>query len=352
MSELARRGRQPSDGGQGKPRRRPNIDDVARLAGVSRQTVSNVLNGRSAYFSADTLAKVTAAMDELAYQPNRAAQTLRSQRSMQIGYHMSGEELEIVKGFTLSFLQALIKAAAQQGYQIVVFTHNGDDPRPVFRELIARRNVDAVIVSESRVDDPRVRLLAETGLPFASFGRLAPELPQQWVDIDNAAGMITLVDYLVDAGYRRYAYIGAEGSDYWKLERLQGFRSGLAQHSIAIDEQDVFHGSDSQIRERIRHLLTAPSRPDAIVTSSDSVAAVAVNVCHALGLQVGRDIAITGFDGGAMGLLTEPTVTSVRIPVERIAGELIARCQQEIENGPTGRPGLLVPTEIVRGGSA
>src|SRR3954468_22124317 len=105
MSELARRGRQSSDSGPSKPRRRPNIDDVARLAGVSRQTVSNVLNGRSAYFSTETLAKVTAAMETLAYQPNRAAQTLRSQRSMQIGYHMSGEELDIVKGFTLSFLQ-------------------------------------------------------------------------------------------------------------------------------------------------------------------------------------------------------------------------------------------------------
>jgi DNA-binding LacI/PurR family transcriptional regulator len=352
MSELARRGRQSSDSGPSKPRRRPNIDDVARLAGVSRQTVSNVLNGRSAYFSTETLAKVTAAMETLAYQPNRAAQTLRSQRSMQIGYHMSGEELDIVKGFTLSFLQALIKAAAQQGYQIVVFTHNGDDPRAVFGELIARRNVDAVIISESQVDDPRVRLLAETGLPFASFGRLAADLPQQWVDIDNAAGMVTLVDYLMAAGYRRYAYLGAEGGEYWKAERLQGFRDGLAQHAISLDDRDVFHGSDAQIRERIRQLLGARFRPDAIVTSSDSVAAVAVNVCHALGLRVGHDIAVTGFDGGAMGLLTEPTVTSVRIPVERIAGELIVRCRQEIESGPTGRPGVLVPTEIVRGGSA
>ncbi|WP_214104703.1 LacI family DNA-binding transcriptional regulator [Acrocarpospora catenulata] len=331
--------------------RRPSIDDVAKLAGVSRQTVSNVLNGRKDYFSTQTQARVTAAMETLSYQPNRAAQTLRSRRSMQIGYHMSGEELETVKGFTLSFLQALIKAAARHGYQILVFTHT-DDPLPVFTELIARGNVDALIVSESQVDDPRVRLLAQSKLPFVSFGRLAPDLPQQWVDIDNADGMAMLMDHLVGKGYRRFSYIGAEGEEYWKRERLQGFKRGLGQHGLNSTDEDVFQGSDNAIREHVRRILSQPHRPDAIVTSSDSIAAVVVNVCHYLGLRVGQDIAVTGFDGGAMGLISEPTITSVRIPLEKVASELIDRCQAEIDGGPTGHPGILIPTEIFQGGSA
>src|SRR3990170_4971903 len=146
MSEMAFPEQDIPAAGIPHAQRRPSIVDVAQLAGVSRQTVSNVLNGRSSYFSGETLAKVNAAMDALAYRPNRAAQTLRSQRSMQIGYHMFGEELEIVKGFTLSFLQALVKAADGNGYQVLVFTHSHDDPLPAFRELIARRNVDAIIV--------------------------------------------------------------------------------------------------------------------------------------------------------------------------------------------------------------
>ncbi|MEV0157130.1 LacI family DNA-binding transcriptional regulator [Micromonospora sp. NPDC050686] len=323
---------------------------MAKLAGVSRQTVSNVLNGRKDYFSTQTQARVTAAMEALSYQPNRAAQTLRSRRSMQIGYHMSGEELETVKGFTLSFLQALIKAAARRGYQILAFTHTDDDPLPVLTELIARGNVDALIVSESQVDDPRVRLLANNQLPFVSFGRLAPGLPQQWVDVDNAKGMVALMDHLVGKGYRRFAYIGAEGDEYWKRERLDGFRAGLDRHGLPAG--DIFQGTGNAIREQVRALVGRRSRPDAIVTDSDSVAAVVVNVCHACGLRVGRDIAVTGFDGGAMGLITEPTITSVRIPVEKIASELIERCQAEIDGGPTGRPGTLVPTEIFHGGSA
>lgn len=325
--------------------------DVAALAGVSRQTVSNVLNGRREYFSDDTFEKVTAAMRALAYQPNRAAQSLRSQRTMQIGYHMLGEQLDAVNGFTLRFLQALVKAAAQDGYHIVVLTHH-EDPLEVLREVIARRSVDAFVISESMVDDPRARLLAERGVPFASFGRTSPELPQAWVDVDNVAGMRHLVDYLVQAGHRRFAYIGADGGEYWKRERLDGFRAGLAAHGIQVPDNCVGHGSDDGIREVARRFLRRKNRPSVIVTSSDAVAAVVVNVSHALGLRVGQDVAVTGFDGGAIGLITEPTLTSVRIPVEQIARRLLDRCQQQIVTGIDDHPGVLVPTEIVRGGSA
>lgn len=323
---------------------------MARLAGVSRQTVSNVLNGRTA-FSRDTQSRVMAAMEELAYKPSRAAQTMRSQRTRQLGYHMSGEQLEVMRGFTLGFVQALVKAAAREEHQIVVFTHHGDDPAPVFRDLIARRGVDAFVLDESNVDDSRVRLLAAEGIPFACFGRTAPDLPQQWVDVDNVAGMLSLVEHLVAAGHRDFAYVGARGGEYWKRERLDGLRTGLARHGLAIADGRVFHGTDGEIRGWVRALL-AGQRPTAIVTSSDAVAVAVVNSSHAAGFRVGRDIAVTGFDGGAIGLLTDPVLTSVRIPVDRIARELVARCLEEIASGPTGAPGLLVPTELAVGESA
>lgn len=336
------------------PRRRgagrPSIIDVARLAGVSRQTVSNVLNGRAA-FSRDTESRVLAAMEQLAYKPSRAAQTMRSQRTRQLGYHMSGEQLDAARGFTLGFLQALVKAAAREDHQIVVFTHHGADPRAAFRDLIARRSVDAFVLDESRVDDPRVRLLAAEGVPFACFGRTAADLPQQWVDVDNVEGMLRLVEHLVAAGHREYAFVGATGGEYWKSDRLAGLRRGLDRHGLVLAGERVFHGGDGEIRRWVGDLLRGP-RPTAIVTSSDAVALVVVNACQAAGLRVGADIAVTGFDGGAMGMLTEPVLTSVRIPVDRIARELVARCLAEVSSGPTGRPGLLVPTELTIGATA
>jgi DNA-binding LacI/PurR family transcriptional regulator len=82
------------------------------------------------------------------------------------------------------------------------------------------------------------------------------------------------------------------------------------------------------------------------------LAATAVNAAKSLGLRPGRDVAVTGFDGGFVQHLTEPMLTSVRIPVEVVAGELIGRCLREVDEGPTGEPGLLVPTEIAVGGTA
>lgn len=332
--------------------RRISIVDVAAAAGVSRQTVSNVINGRDSYYSEATFERVTAAMRALGYQPNRAAQTLRSRRTMQIGYHIFGEQLESMQGFTLHFLQALVKAASDIDHQVLVFTHHRDDPLGVFKDLVARRTVDAVILSESRIDDPRARFLADSGLPFACFGRLAPDLPQQWVDVDNVAGMQPLVDLLVAEGHERFAYLGAEGEEYWKTERLAGFTTGLARHGLRLPKASVYRGTDTAIRRRARQLLTGKNPPSAIVTGSDSVGAVVVNVAHALGLKVGADVAVTGFDGGAVGLLSEPTLTCARIPVERISRELVARCLRQVEGGPNDDPGLLVPTEVVRGGSA
>lgn len=339
-------------GGADQPKRRVGIVDVAAAAGVSRQTVSNVLNGRDEYYSAVTYEKVTTAMRELGYQPNRAAQTLRSRRTMQIGYHIFGEQLDRAQGFTLHFLLSLVKTAAQVDHQVLVFTHRRDDPLGVFKDLVARHAVDAVILSESSVEDQRARFLADSGIPFACFGRLAPDLPQHWVDVDNVAGMGAVVDMLVAEGHRRLAYLGAAGDQYWKAERLDGFLRRTTDHGVRVPKASIFRGPDQGIRRRARQLLTGKNPPSAIVTGSDAVAAVVVNVAHSLGLRVGADVAVTGFDGGAVELMTEPTLTTARIPVERISRELVDRCLRQVEHGADEDPGLLLPTELVRGGSA
>src|SRR5919108_379927 len=104
--------------------------------------------------------------------------------------------------FILRLIQALVRAAAARGHHILVFTQD-DDELEVFRELIAMRSVDGFILSSSRVDDPRARFLQRARIPFAMFGRTAPDLPQTWVDIDNVAAIRSAVDHLVSRGFDR-----------------------------------------------------------------------------------------------------------------------------------------------------
>ena len=204
---------------QGAAKARSDINDVAKLARVSRQTVSNVLNNRTGY-SEDTRNRVLAAIEALDYQPHRAARSLRSQRTMQLGYHMPGEQLAADNAFVLGFIQALVRAAADNGHHVLVFTEQGDELE-VFRELVAIRGVDGFILSGSRGDDPRARYLHQAGVPFAVFGRTAPGLPQTWVDIDSVAAASSAVDYLVGRGHEAFAYVGYD-SRSWDLERLRG----------------------------------------------------------------------------------------------------------------------------------
>jgi DNA-binding LacI/PurR family transcriptional regulator len=330
---------------------RSDINDVARLAKVSRQTVSNVLNNRSGY-SEDTRTRVLRAIAELDYQPHRAARSLRSQRTMQLGYHMPGEQLVAENAFVLGFIQALVRAAGRRGHHVLVFTEH-DDELEVFRELVAIRGVDGFILSGSRVDDPRARFLAEAAVPYAMFGRTAPDLPQSWVDIDGVAAVGSVVDYLVARGHRELAYVGYDAQNYWDLERLEGYRKALAEHGLRVAERSIIQvRTRASVHQAVRRLLGRKRRPTAIVAGGDVLAATAVNAAKSLGLRPGRDVAVTGFDGGFVQHLTEPMLTSVRIPVEVVAGELIGRCLREVDEGPTGEPGLLVPTEIAVGGTA
>lgn len=339
--------RVPTQGGKA----RSDINDVARLARVSRQTVSNVLNNRTGY-SEETRNRVLAAIEALDYQPHRAARSLRSQRTMQLGYHMPGEQLAAENAFVLGFIQALVRAAADHGHHVLVFTEQGD-VLEVFRELVAIRGVDGFILSGSRGDDPRAHYLHQAGVPFAVFGRTAPGLPQTWVDIDSVAAASSAVDYLAAKGHERFAYVGYGAKKSWDVERLEGFRKGLADHGIRVAERSIILGDTlAGVHADVLRLLGRKHRPTAIVTGSDVLAAVAVNAAKSLGLRVGQDVAVTGFDGGFVQHMTEPMLTSVRIPVDRIAAELIACCLREIDEGMVQSAGVLVPTEIAPGGSA
>jgi DNA-binding LacI/PurR family transcriptional regulator len=344
-------GKQPEDPAPAQARGRSDINDVASLAGVSRQTVSNVLNNRTGY-SEDTRTRVLRAIAELDYQPHRAARSLRSQRTMQLGYHMPSEQLAPENAFVLGFIQALVRGAASRGHHVLVFTEQ-DDELEVFRELVAIRGVDGFILSGSRVDDPRARYLTEAAVPFAMFGRTAPHLPQTWVDIDGVSATSAMVDYLVARGHERFAYVGYAAQNYWDAERLEGYRKGLAGAGIRVAERSIVEGRTlAQVHGRVLRLLGRQRRPTAIVSGSDVLAAVAVNAAKSVGLRVGQDLAVTGFDGGFVQLMTDPVLTTVRIPVDQIAAELINRCLREIDEGPTGDAGLIVPTEIAVGGSA
>ena len=237
------------------------IQDVARAAGVGRQTVSNVLNGTGRVGEA-ARARVLEAVAALGYHPHHGARSLRSRRTGQIAYVLPRVQLFPGNYVMQQFLQALAAASGRRGYSMLVVVPDGD-PRDEMRRLIASRSVDAFLLSEMTLDDPRVILLAEAGMPFACFGRTGPPLPQHWVDIDNHAAVAAAVEHVLARGYERIAFVGYRSASLWDHERTAGFKAALARHGVPAGQAEMLLVDEASAREEdpVATHRRSPGRP-------------------------------------------------------------------------------------------
>ncbi|MFJ6017323.1 LacI family DNA-binding transcriptional regulator [Streptomyces sp. NPDC092952] len=333
--------------------RQVTIEEVARAAGVSRQTVSNALNAPHRLREA-TLARVTAAIEELGYRPDQSARSLRTGTRKVIGYPAPVDNPADPNPLMGGFLQALVTAADDVGHRILLFR---SDPQQgagavarSFNDLIAARQVDGFILSDVVHDDPRVDVLTEAGVPFAAFGRTAPGRPQNWVDIDSAAATAALVGLLLDQGHRRICYLNSAASLPWLADRRAGFLRAAAAAPAGAFEVGVPDDDPAALSHAVQRLLTGPDRPTALVCASDWLALTAYEAVRAVDLVVGQDVAVTGFNDIPLCTLLQPALTSARLPLAAIARALVDRLVTAVED-PAAAPasGLLLGAEpIVR----
>jgi len=265
-------------------------------------------------------------------------------------------QLEPTNLIMMQFLQALLTAAAGQHYGVLVVPEAAD-PSDDIRRLVADRSVDAFVLSELQPADPRAELLHRLGMPFVCFGRTDRRGRLAWVDIDDAAGVADAVAHVIGRGYRRPGYIGYEPRTYWDAEREAGFRAGLAATATATARATDGDGAgvlrladDATARASIRSFLVS-ARPDAVLTGSDKIAVIVYGAAAELGLRIGRDLAVVGFDGSVGATLLSPRLTSVVMPVEDIASRVVERAQLLIERGPGDPPGEILPTWLREGQS-
>lgn len=325
--------------------RRPTIDDVAQLAGVSRQTVSNVLRRRGR-LSEPTRRRVLAAVEQLGYVAHSGASSLRSRRTMQLAYPMPAPSYDPANAIAMEFVQALIHAAGERQHHLLLTAGDSDEE---LIELIRSGRVDGFVFSNLEPDDHRVELVAGFGLPFAGFGRTDPGQPQNWVDIDNAAGTAVTTNLLVDKGHTDIAFLGFRTGSTWDDERLAGYRTSMAARGlrprVELCPTDPIHIAASTHR-----LLAGDRAPSAIVTGSDVLAAGVYAAAERNGIVIGRDLAVTGFDHSVVGRSLSPRLTTLAIPLSEIAGLVVDRVLSELET-TSDRPGQLVELELVMGES-
>jgi DNA-binding LacI/PurR family transcriptional regulator len=323
------------------------LRDVARAAGVGKSTVSNVLNGTGRVGEAARI-RVLETVEQLGYQPHQGARSMRSRRTMRLAYLMPPIQLQPTNLIMMTFLQALLTAAAAEHYRVLVVPQ-AEDPRDDIRRLVADRSVDAFVLSELEPGDTRAELLQRLGMPFVCFGRTDLGPPLAWVDIDDAAAEADAVAHVIGRGYRWPGYIGYAPRTYWDAEREAGFRTGLAATGVAQEGAGVLRlADDAMARACVCSFLT-DAQPDAVLTGSDKIATIVYRVAADLNLRIGRDLAVVGFDGSVGAELLSPPLTSVVMPVEEVATRIVERVRRLIEHGWDDAPGEILSTWLREG---
>lgn len=308
-----------------------NLEEIARIAGVSRSTVSRVVNGDKRV-SDDARARVNQIITEYGYQPHAAARSLASRRTRMLGLRIPGEVSFIFSDpYFPEMVQGVVDACNEADYGLMLMMEPENDPisaERIYQRVIRGRHIDGVILSTSLIGDPFSGRVAADGMPAVMIGR-HPALPT--VDIDNAAAAKQAVAHLVDHGYRQIAHIPGPLNIAAASERKAGYEAALIEAGIPVDSSLIEPGDFTELSGYLamRQLLERPEgRPDAVFGGSDTMAVGALRAIVEAGLSVPGDVAVMGFDGLSVHTRTYPFLSTLQqsIPnLGRTAVELLLK---------------------------
>ena len=296
------------------------LKDIAREVGRSVTTVSRALDDYDDV-SPETRALVRRVAAEMGYTPSSLAQRLQKQQAETIGLILPTFGPRFSDPFFSEFITGVGNQAADLGYDLLVSTRPpGESELQAYRQNVQGRRVDGFIVVRTRREDARIQYLRESGFPFVAFGRTEGENDFPYVDEDSQHGMQLLAEHLLELGHRRIGLIAAPTDLMFTQYRVQGLSQGLERAGIYLDDRLVRVGDLTQRGgyTQASLLLDLAVPPTAIVACNDLMALGAMSAAQERGLEVGRDIAITGFDDIPMAEYSHPPLTTLHQPVYQI----------------------------------
>ncbi|MFB8388167.1 LacI family DNA-binding transcriptional regulator [Microbacterium sp. NPDC055910] len=302
------------------------IEEVAAAAGVSRSTVSRVVNGSTAV-SPEALDAVTRAIAELNYVPNRAARSLASRQTHAVALIVPEDTTRFFGDPFFAAIVSGINARLSRSDFVLNLFIASDDPGDKTTSYVRSGAVDGAIIVSHHTSDTFIDRIA-SAVPVVYGGRPARERDRDYyVDVDNTSGARIATEHLIDAGRRRIATITGPRTMPAGIDRLDGFLAALARRGldpVAVEDGNFTADGGAAAMRRI---LSAGSAPDAVFIASDLMARGALSVLGAAGLRVPEDIAIVGFDDSPVATSVVPQLTTMRQPSfaqgEQMAGILL-----------------------------
>lgn len=331
-------------------RKRPTIRDVAAAAGVSRGTVSRVINGGH-WVSPEALAAVNEAIRVTGYAANQHARSLVTGRSNSVAFLLTEPQHLLFEDPNFSILlRGAAEALAKREMPLLLMVAGTPEERARITAYVTAGHVDGVLLISSHQGNPMVRALLRAGVPTIACGiPLGFEGKVGYVAADDAGGARIMTRHLLDLGRTRVATITGPLDTSGGTLRLEGYRAELGDR---FDETLVAHGDytrDSGDRA-MRELLTRHPDLDAVFVASDLMASGALVALRESGRRVPDDVAVGGFDDNGLAANVHPALTTMRQPFERISAEMVRLLLEVIEGQEPAA--ITVPTSLVLRDSA
>lgn len=324
------------------------INEIAQIAGVSRSTVSRVIN-HDPNVSDKTRGKVQAIIDEKGYQPNPVARSLMTGRSRVLGLVIPTSYSSLYTDPFFSMVAHGISSTCTiNNYTLMLWLLEPDYEKRANSNILNNRLIDGIIIASNMIDDPLVDGLIQRNVPMVQIGRNDhPEVSS--VDADNVHGSAMAVRYLVKTGRKRLATITGNMDLYSGRDRLIGFKRGLENNHLPIIEERIAYGDYTEEGGYLQtKALLSRTEFDGLFVASDMMSFGAIQAIQEAGLRVPEDIAVVSFDDLPAAARHKPALTAIRQPIHQMGSIAAQTLIDQLENKDTATPKrIILPTELI-----
>ena len=325
-----------------------NLETIAHRCGVSRSTVSRVINN-SPNVRPEVRERVLQVLQETNFQPNLAARSLAAGATHILGLVIP---INISHLFVDPYMPLLIQGISAEcnarDYSVMLWLADPEYERRMIAQILHSGLIDGVIISSQLVGDPLIEALLDRHFPFVVVGRVATPRSVFSVDVDNIAGSCRAVEHLLQSGRKRIATITGPLGTPAAADRLEGYYEALRSAGIDPDPEWVAEADFTQEGgyEAMNRLLE--HHPDALFAASDAMAQGALRAITAAGLRIPQDVALVGFDDMPFAAHMNPPLTTVHQPIEMMGTQAVNLLLEHLHHPEVDQPErVLLPTKLV-----
>lgn len=324
------------------------LEKIAELSGVSRSTVSRVVNNQASV-KPEVRQRVLEVIEATGYRPDPAARSLAGRRSGIIGLVIPRTvQFLFTDPYYPRLMQGITQACNNFDYTLSLFLfHTHDEEQKLLSRILNNQLVDGVIISASPIEDPLIPQLIKNDVPFVMIGLPTTAVPVSFVDVDNVNGAYSAVSYLIRRGCQRIATILGPQNTAVGLCRRQGYLNALNDRGLATARELMVEGDFTEASGYMAMQRLLPYRPDAVFVASDTMAMGALRALRGVGLAVPGDMAVIGFDDLPSSAVSDPPLTTVRQPIRRVGAQAVEMLIDILTTGSQPPRQVVMDTQLI-----